>query len=98
MSKPTVTLTEAYEELSKKVRDLRQRSSVIAGKVEQLTKQREAQLKRLREWGMKKPEDAEARREFLAKRKRDLKKLIDKKVEEINEELDRLEQVEREIA
>jgi hypothetical protein len=98
VQKPTVTLTEAYEGLAKKAHDLRTKSSVIAGKLEQLKKQREAHLKKLTAWGMKNPENAEARREFLAKRKKELKEQIDRKLEEIDEELDRLEQVERQIA
>jgi len=93
MPKPPLTLTESFEEMTKKANLLRERIIVLQTTVQQRRKEREAALAALREKGIKKPEDAEYRKTFIGKKKAELKELIERTSEEIDDAITRLEEV-----
>ncbi len=97
MPKSPVTLTQAFEELKRKAETVRSKNDTLLGKVEQLKRQRETYIEKLKKHGIKNPENAEARRQVLAKRKAELMARINEELEALDEELARLEQVEGQI-
>jgi chromosome segregation ATPase len=86
-------LTDRYKELKKKMGRLKETHSVYTGTLEEKKKQRDACYDELRELGVKKPQDPEARAAYIRKRKQELLRTIKSKEKEVDDACSRFDEL-----
>jgi len=91
MSEETPTLRDKFNDLTEKVDKLAKGCAELDGQLKALAKEREGCYERLRELGVKKPEDHDKLKKHIVIRKKKLNKALDKKISEVEAALDKLE-------
>jgi uncharacterized protein YaaN involved in tellurite resistance len=86
--KPTVR--EHYQELKTKRRQLESQRERIAGKIEEQKKERARKIKRLKELGVKNPEDEDKLKKHISRESKALLAEIKRNIKEVDDGIARL--------